>query len=377
MRAVRQTLGALAIMSALAGQADAAPGEVLATIGDVAKVSVHAEGLEHPWSLAFLPDGRALVTERPGRMRYVAPNGELSEPIAGVPQVDARGQGGLLDVALDPDFAQNGLIYLSYAEAGSGGNGTAVARGRLNGERLEDIDVIFRQLPKKNSSKHFGSRLVFDREGHLFITLGERSSFADEAQNLTGHLGKVVRIKRDGGVPEDNPFVGREGVRPEIWSYGHRNPQGAALRPEDGSLWVIEHGARGGDEINIVRPGRNYGWPVIAYGRHYSGLKIGEGTHKAGMEQPIFYWDPSIAPSGAMFYTGNAFPQWRGNLFVGALKDHLLVRLTLDGDAVLRQDKYLEELGLRIRDVRQGPDDAIYLLTDEDDGAILKVTPLH
>lgn len=377
MRAVRQALGALAIMSALAGQADAAPGEVLATIGDVAKVSVHAEGLEHPWSLAFLPDGRALVTERPGRMRYVSPNGELSEPIAGVPQVDARGQGGLLDVALDPDFAQNGLIYLSYAEAGSGGNGTAVARGRLNGERLEDVDVIFRQLPKKNSSKHFGSRLVFDREGHLFITLGERSSFADEAQNLTGHLGKVVRIKRDGGVPEDNPFVGREGVRPEIWSYGHRNPQGAALRPEDGSLWVIEHGARGGDEINIVRPGRNYGWPVIAYGRHYSGLKIGEGTHKAGMEQPIFYWDPSIAPSGAMFYTGNAFPQWRGNLFVGALKDHLLVRLTLDGDAVLRQDKYLEELGLRIRDVRQGPDDAIYLLTDEDDGAILKVTPLH
>lgn len=377
MRAVRQALGALAIMSALAGQADAAPGKVLATIGDVAKVSVHAEGLEHPWSLAFLPDGRALVTERPGRMRYVSPNGELSEPIAGVPQVDARGQGGLLDVALDPDFAQNGLIYLSYAEAGSGGNGTAVARGRLNGERLEDVDVIFRQLPKKNSSKHFGSRLVFDREGHLFITLGERSSFADEAQNLTGHLGKVVRIKRDGGVPEDNPFVGREGVRPEIWSYGHRNPQGAALRPEDGSLWVIEHGARGGDEINIVRPGRNYGWPVIAYGRHYSGLKIGEGTHKAGMEQPIFYWDPSIAPSGAMFYTGNAFPQWRGNLFVGALKDHLLVRLTLDGDAVLRQDKYLEELGLRIRDVRQGPDDAIYLLTDEDDGAILKVTPLH
>jgi glucose/arabinose dehydrogenase len=377
MRAVRQVLGALAIMSALAGQADAAPGEVLATIGDVAEVSVHAEGLEHPWSLAFLPDGRALVTERPGRMRYVSPNGELSEPIAGVPQVDARGQGGLLDVALDPDFAQNGLIYLSYAEAGSGGNGTAVARGRLNGERLEDVDVIFRQLPKKNSSKHFGSRLVFDREGHLFITLGERSSFADEAQNLTGHLGKVVRIKRDGGVPEDNPFVGREGVRPEIWSYGHRNPQGAALRPEDGSLWVIEHGARGGDEINIVRPGRNYGWPVIAYGRHYSGLKIGEGTHKAGMEQPIFYWDPSIAPSGAMFYTGNAFPQWRGNLFVGALKDHLLVRLTLDGDAVLRQDKYLEELSLRIRDVRQGPDDAIYLLTDEDDGAILKVTPLH
>jgi len=355
----------------------AAPGDVVSMIDNVAEVSVYAEGLEHPWSLAFLPDGRALVTERPGRLRYVAPDGTVSAPISGLPQVDARGQGGLLDVVLDPDFAQNNLIYLSYAERGEGGNGTAVARGRLAANRLEDVEVIFRQLPKKKSSKHFGSRLAFDREGHLYVTLGERSSFPEEAQDLGGLLGKVVRINRDGSVPPDNPFVGRKDVRPEIWSYGHRNPQGAALRPEDGSLWVIEHGARGGDEINRPQAGKNYGWPVISYGRHYSGLKIGEGTAKSGMEQPIFYWDPSIAPSGALFYTGDAFPQWQGNLFVGALKSQLLVRLRLDGDVVRQQEKYLDDLGLRIRDVRQGPDGAIFVLTDEDDGAILKISPLR
>ncbi|WP_428977733.1 PQQ-dependent sugar dehydrogenase [Rhodoligotrophos defluvii] len=373
------TAAAIAIAALALGPgprtAHAEPGEVVARIGD-AEVTIYAEGLAHPWGLVFLDDeGRALVTERPGRLRIVSPDGSLSKPLGGVPEVDARGQGGLLDVALDPQFRDNRLVYLAYADRGEDGNGTAVARGRLENDRLVDTQVIFRQLPKKSSTNHFGSRLVFAPDGTLFITLGERFSFPEEAQDLSTHLGKVVRINSDGSVPQDNPFVGREGARPEIWSYGHRNPQAAQIHPQQDKLWIVDHGARGGDEINKPEPGKNYGWPVISYGRHYSGAKIGEGTHKPGMEQPLYYWDPSIAPSGMLFYTGDAFPQWQGSLFVGALKTRELVRVTLDGDKVTGQEKLLEDLRKRIRDVRQGPNGDIFLLTDEDDGLILRISP--
>ncbi|HEY7690166.1 MAG TPA: PQQ-dependent sugar dehydrogenase [Dongiaceae bacterium] len=338
------------------------------------QVETFAKGLENPWGLAFLPDGRMLVTERPGRLRIVAADGSLSEPVAGVPKVFARGQGGLLDVALDPGYADNGIIYLSYAEPGPSGGGTAVARARLAGDRLEDLKVIFQQMPKRNAGQHFGSRLVFARDGTLFVTTGDRGS-RNQAQNLGVHLGKLIRINSDGSVPADNPFVGTDDARREIYSYGHRNMQGAALDPATGELWTIEHGARGGDELNAPQPGKNYGWPVITYGKDYSGAKIGEGTEKPGMEQPLYYWDPSIAPSGMAFYTGDAFPAWRGNLFVGALGFELLVRLELDGKKVVHEERLLEALGERIRDVRQGPDGLLYLLTDESDGRILRISP--
>jgi glucose/arabinose dehydrogenase len=303
------------------------------------KVSVTsvAKGLEHPWSLAFLPDGRMLVTERPGRLRYVTREGSLSEPIAGVPRVHAEGQGGLLDVVLDPAFESNSLVYLSYAEpAADGTNGTAVARARLDGDALADLRVIFRQQPKYRSNHHFGSRLVFARDGTLFVTTGERNSERDKAQDLGTHLGKLIRITPDGGVPPDNPFAGREGALPEIWSYGHRNLQGAALHPETGALWTHEHGPRGGDEINLPQAGKNYGWPVITYGREYSGPAIGEGKAKAGMEQPVHYWVPSIAPSGMAFHDGRGFPAWKGQLFVGALAAAQLVRLEVAADGQVK-----------------------------------------
>ena len=334
-----------------------------------------AEKLEHPWGMAFLPDGRMLVTERPGRLRIVSADGTKSPPVEGVPRVFAYGQGGLLDVALDPAYATNNLVYLSYAEPGpGGGGGTAVARARLERNRLVDLNVIFRQAPKLNTFQHFGSRLVFARDGTLFITTGERDS-RDQAQNLAVHLGKLIRINSDGSVPDENPFVGQGDAQPEIWSYGHRNMQGAALHPDTGALWTIEHGAQGGDELNIPQAGKNYGWPVITFGKDYSGASIGEGTAKAGMEQPVYYWDPSIAPSGMAFYTGDKFPQWRGNLFVGALAYELLVRLELDGEKVTHEERLLEDLGERIRDVRQGPDGLIYLLTDSHDGRLLRLTP--
>ena len=333
-----------------------------------------AEKLEHHWGMAFLPDGRMLVTERPGRLRIVSADGTKSPPVEGVPRVFAHGQGGLLDVALDPAYATNNLIYLSYAEPGTGGGGTAVARGRLERNRLVDLTVIFRQVPKRNTVKHFGSRLVFARDGTLFITTGERDN-RDQAQNLAVHLGKLIRINSDGSIPEDNPFIGKDDAQPEIWSYGHRNMQGAALHPETGEIWTIEHGARGGDELNIPQAGKNYGWPVITYGKDYSGAKIGEGTTKPGMEQPIYHWDPSIAPSGMAFYTGDAFPQWRGSLFVGALGYELLARLELDGAKVTHEERLLEDFGERIRDVRQGPDGLLYLLTDSEDGRLLRLAP--
>jgi glucose/arabinose dehydrogenase len=334
-----------------------------------------ARGLENPWGLAFLPDGRMLVTERPGRLRYVDEDGHLSNPLAGVPEVYARGQGGLLDVALDPDFKDNQFVYLSYAQPGKGGGGTAVGRGRLKERGLGGFLVIFSQEPKANTKVHFGSRLVFARDGKLFITIGERGQ-RDRAQDFSIHRGQVIRIVPDGTTPGDNPFVGRGGYRPETWSHGHRNPQGAALHPETGRLWTVEHGARGGDEINIPLKGRNYGWPVISYGRHYSGLKIGEGTGKTGMEQPVYYWDPSIAPSGMVFVTSDRFSSWKGNLLVGALKGRMLVRLELSGEKVVKEERMLQGLGERIRDVRQGPDGFIYLLTDNEDGRVLRLEPV-
>ncbi len=338
------------------------------------RVETVASGLENPWGLAFLPDGRMLVTERPGRLRLVTADGKLSAPITGVPNVAARGQGGLLDVALDPDFARNRMVYLSFAEPRSGGNGTSVVRGKLNerGTALENATVIFRQMPTIQSSAHFGSRLVFDRTGALFVTVGDRYGQKDEAQNPANHIGKVIRIRPEGGAPTDNPKI--SGWQPELWSIGHRNVQGAALHPETGQLWTAEHGARGGDEVNTPKAGKNYGWPVITYGVDYSGAKLGEGTQKAGMEQPLFYWDPSIAPSGAAFYTGAAWPAWKNSLFVGALAGQMLVRLSTSGEAVTGQERLLTNLGERIRDVRQGPDGYIYLLSD-DGGKILRVRP--
>ena len=340
----------------------------------VVTAEVVATGLEHPWALAFLPDGRILVTERPGRLRIVAPSGRLSDPLGGVPKVHASGQGGLLDVAVDPSFTENRLIYLSYAEPGEGGAGTAVARGRLGEQQLENVQVIYRQQPKVQGNGHFGSRLVFATDGTLFITQGDRQAYREQAQDLGSGLGKLIRINPDGSVPKDNPFVGRSGARPEIYSYGHRSMQAAALHPGTGQLWTVEHGARGGDELNHPEKGKNYGWPVITYGRDYSGAKIGEGTAKEGMEQPVYYWDPVIAPSGAVWYTGDRYPGWKGSLFVGSLQPGALVRLTVDNGRVTKEERYLPDVG-RVRDVQQGPDGLLYIVTDEGDGRLLRVVP--
>jgi aldose sugar dehydrogenase len=378
MRRSTMTL-ALALAACSAGMAAAqSPSAPVRTAKADFVVETVAGGLENPWSLAFLPDGRMLVTERAGRLRLVSSDGTLSEPLSGVPKVAARGQGGLLDVALDPGFGSNRLVYLSFADdRGDGRAGTSVLRGRLSesGTGLETTQVIFRQEPTHTGRNHFGSRLVFDRDGNLFVTLGDRFDLRDQAQNPANHLGKVVRITSEGRPAAGNPFLGREGHRPEIWSLGHRNVQGAALNPETGELWTAEHGARGGDEINIPRKGRNYGWPVITYGVDYSGAKIGEGTAKPGLEQPVYYWDPSIAPSGMVFYTGDAFPGWRGSILVGALAGKLLSRLETDGDAVTGEERMLNALNERIRDVRQGQDGFVYLLTDAAQGRVLRLKP--
>jgi glucose/arabinose dehydrogenase len=304
----------------------------------------------------------------------VTPDGRLSAPLGGVPAVTAGGQGGLLDVVLSPHFAQDRLVYLSFSEPGAGGASTAVARGRLTERSLEGTAVIWRQLPKVNSTYHWGSRLVFRADGTLFVTLGERLTQRDAAQDLSVTLGKIVRINADGSVPPDNPFVSRNGVRPEIWSYGHRNVQAATL-DASGRLWAVEHGARGGDELNQPQAGRNYGWPVISYGVDYSGARIGVGTSRPGMEQPVYYWDPVIAPSGAVFYTGDRFRAWRGDLLVGSLQPGRLVRLRLTDGRVALEERYVIEPGERIRDVRQGPDGLIYLLTDNPRGRIVRLEP--
>jgi glucose/arabinose dehydrogenase len=362
----------LLALPALAQEASRSPAprpvKLLARATDVAR------GLEHPWGLAFLPDGGMLVTERPGRLRLVALDGRLSGPLAGVPEVAAGGQGGLLDVAVSPRFAQDRLVYLSFAEPGPGGASTAVARGRLGERGLEGTAVVWRQVPKVEGTFHWGSRLVFRPDGTLFVTLGDRFSHRAAAQDLSLTLGKIVRIDPDGSAPRDNPFVGRDGVRPEIWSYGHRNVQAATLDAR-GELWTIEHGARGGDELNNPQPGRNYGWPIITYGVDYSGARIGLGTSRPGMEQPVYYWDPVIAPSGAVFYGGDRFPQWRGDLFVGSLQPGGLVRLRLADRRVVSEERYQLEPNERIRDVRQGADGLIYLLTDSPRGRIVRLEP--
>ena len=342
---------------------------------DTLKPEIVARGLVNPWSLAFLPDGRMLVTERPGRLRIVEPNGAVSRNVSGLPAVAAGGQCGLFDVLPDPKFADNGVVFWSYAEPGDGGNSTAVARGRLAGEQMLDVKVLFRQLPKVTSSLHCGGRLVLARDGRLFLTLGDRFAHKDDAQVGGNHLGKIVRIDTDGGVPADNPFVGRAGFKPEIWSLGHRNVQGAALHPDTGELWTSEHGPQGGDEINVAEAGRNYGWPLLTFGRNYgSGTRIGEEGPKPGFEQPVKVWLPtSIAPSGMAFLTSDRYPGWKGNLFVGALRGQMLVRLELDGNRVVKEHRLLQTLGERIRDVRQGPDGWLYVLTDSPQGRVIRL----
>ena len=365
---------------AFAGQTDA-PERKLGVAFEVVTV---AEGLETPWSVAFLPDGKMLVTERPGRLRVVSADGKKSEPVAGLPPVDGRRQGGLLDVALDPDFASNHVIYWSFAEPQPGdANNTAVARGRfVDGAtpRVENVQVIYHQVPAMVSGAHFGSRLVFARDKTLLVTQGDRSITPGrmQAQNLDVLIGKFARVNRDGTIPTDNPFVGRPGVRPEIWSYGHRNAQGAALHPTTGELWAVVHGTRGGDELNISRKGKDYGWPTRAYGIEYQGGPITGGiTAKEGMEQPVYYWDPVIGPSGMAFYTADLFPAWKGSLFVGGHATYDLVRLSLDGNRVVGEERLLTDMQPRphVRDVRQGPDGALYVLTDSTSGKLLKLVP--
>ncbi len=365
---------------AFAGQTRA-PEQKLNVAFDVVTVT---EGLVNPWGLAFLPDGKMLVTEKPGRLRVVSADGkQMSEPVAGLPAVDARGQGGLLDVAIDPSFQKNQLIYWSYAEPGEGVNNTAVARGKFvdgGAPKVENVQVIFHQAPTLNSTLHFGGRLIFSRDGTLFITTGDRSITEGrmQAQRMDGLLGKIVRLNPDGSIPKDNPFVGKEGVRPEIWSYGHRNIQAATLNPATGELWEVEHGTRGGDEVNVARKGKDYGWPTIAYGIEYQGPPITGGIQqKEGMEQPRYYWDPNIAPSGMIFYTGKLFPAWQNSMFIGGLGSTNLVRLTLKGEQIVGEERLLQDLQPRdrYRDVRQGPDGAIYLLTDNAKGRILKLVP--
>ncbi len=332
-----------------------------------------SSGLEHPWSLAFLPDGSMLVTERPGRLRRIVKGRLDPEPVAGVPQVYASGQGGLLDVVPHPDFDENRLIYLSYASPGKGGGTTAVAVGRLVDNRLEDVKELYVALPHTRGGRHFGSRLVLS-EGYIFVTVGERGD-PDRAQALDDPAGSVIRLHEDGRIPQDNPFVADADARPEIYTYGNRNPQGMTQDPVSGQLYLVEHGPLGGDELNLIEPGVNYGWPIITYGRSYSGFKIGEGTHKKGMAQPVHYWVPSISPSGLMIYDGDAFANWRGSFFIGALSGRLLDRLEVRKGKVVFEERLLEDWGHRVRDVRQGPDGLIYLLTDSRNGILLRLEP--
>jgi glucose/arabinose dehydrogenase len=367
----RRSFLALAVLLAIPDLAKARDRIVRTSSGQV-RVETIARGLAHPWGLAFLPDGRMLVSERPGRLRVVSRGGGVSAPLVGVPRVFARGQGGLLDVALAPDFAASRWVYLSYAESGPGGAGTAVSRGRLGPAGLQDVQVIFRQVPKVDGTNHFGSRLVFSRDGRLFVTLGDRFKF-NPAQDLASHLGKIVRINPDGTAPADNPFAHAQGARPEIWSYGHRNVQGATLHPTTGMLWVHEMGPRGGDELNVPQAGRNYGWPLVSWGRHYDGRAIPSPASRPDIAGSLRQWSPVIAPSGMTFYTGSLFPAWRGSLLIGGLVARGVVRVSLQGQQVTGEERI--SLSQRIRDVRQGPDGAVYVLTDETSGEILRLTP--
>lgn len=368
---IGQGLLVAAVMSLVMSQPSAAEERVIdSDIGKI-KVETVASGLERPWSVAFLPGGRMLVTEKPGRLRIVTDDGTKSEPLGGVPEVFAQGQGGLLEVALDPDFESNKLVYLSYAEPGEGGAGTAVARGKLGDDAIEDVEVIFRQQPKVDGPNHFGGRLAFTPDGKLFVTLGDRFKF-DPAQDLASHLGKIVRINPDGSVPDDNPFAGQQGARPEIWSYGHRNVQGAALHPETGKLWETEFGPKGGDELNIAEAGKDYGWPAVSWGTHYDGKDIPDPPTRPEFTDAIKQWTPVISPSGIVFYTADAIPDWKGDLLIAGLSSQSITRLTLDGEKVASEERL--PMGTRIRDVAQGPDGAVYALTDESDGEILRLT---
>jgi glucose/arabinose dehydrogenase len=367
--------GAIGQVPAFSSQTRAAPPAAPTAY----RVETVASGLDHPWSLAWLPDGRMLVTERPGRLRLISPQGALSAPIAGAPAVRAQDTGGLLDIALDPAFASNHLVYLTYLEPRAPGAGIAVARARLRDDAttpaLEELTVIFRAAPSVANALNVGSRLAFGPDGLLYVTLGDRMTESEQAQDLGSDLGKIVRIAPDGSIPTDNPFAGQPGARPEIFSLGHRNAEGLAFDATRGVLWEHENGPKGGDKINVIRPGANYGWPEITYGADYSGEPIGSGTQKPGMAQPVYYWDPSIAPSGLAVYTGELFPGWKGNLLVGALKGRRLVRLEIRDGHVASEEVLLTELNERIRDVRQGPDGAVYILTDNAAGRILRLTP--
>ena len=372
-----RTLSLALCLAAIAPVISAKPLTVKTDAGKI-QVNTITEGLENAWGMAFLPDGSMLVTERPGRMRIVSADGKLGEPLSGLPEIVARGQGGLLDVVLAPDFATSKKIYFSYSEPGKGGNSTAVSFATLNGNKLENVTRVFSQQPKIESNNHFGSRLIWAPDGTLFITLGDRYSEKDKAQTLDNHQGKVVRINADGSVPKDNPFVNKAGALPEIWSYGHRNMQGAAINPLTKELWTGEHGPQGGDEINIDRAAKNYGWPVITYGENYGGGKIGEGTHKEGMEQPIYKWVPSIATAGFIFYTGDKFPQWKNNILLASLREQTLVRLVVDGEKITKEERLLkEDVGQRLRTVVQGPDGLVYLVTDESKSKIYQLSPAN
>ena len=369
---VRRTLALSGLLLALATSAYQAHAKTFTSKLHSFTAEVLTDQLDGPWGLAFLPGGGVLITEQDGALRrYEA--GKLSRPLSGVPKVKASGQGGLLDIAIDPDFAQNAHVYLTYSEPGPGGAGTALARGTLAEGGLQDTKVIFRQNKKSGGTRHFGSRIAFAPDGTLFFTIGDRGS-PDRAQDSRDHAGSVLRINRDGSVPPDNPFADGQNGLPEIWSTGHRNSQGIAVHPESGRIWTVSHGARGGDEVNTPEAGKNYGWPVISYGRHYSGGKIGEGTKKAGMEQPLHYWDPSIAPSSMTFYSGSLFPMWKGDVFVSALAGRKIVRLDLVGDKIVSEEALLEGAFGRFRRIAQGPDGALYALTDG--GALLRLAPV-
>ena len=338
-------------------------------------LTIVADGLKHPWGAAFLPDGALLVTERStGTIRIIESDGTIKPPLANVPKSYNSGQGGMLDVAIDPHYIRNKFIYFSYSKVEKSVSGTAVARGRLNRKQnaLSGVELIFEQQPKSKGNRHFGSRLALSSDRQIFITLGDRGE-RDQVQDFTVNRGQVIRLELDGSVPTSNPFLRHAEYRPEIWSVGHRNPQGIAIHPSTGDLWISEHGARGGDEINLLVAGANFGWPIIAYGTHYSGAKIGEGTHRAGLEQPVYYWDPSIAPSGITFYTGHTFLKWKNDLFVSALRAQLLVRLSLDGDKIINEERMLEGINKRIRTVLNGPNGNLYLLVDEDPGQVIRL----
>ncbi len=365
-------LGAsLALPAALSAQTASKPVPPLRPV----RTTELARGLEHPWALSFMPDGRMLVTERAGTMRLLSADAKRVEQVKGVPDVYSVGQGGLLDIAVSPDFGRDNLVYLALAQPTARGARTAIVRAELQGSTLRNHQVIFGQRQDPGGGYHFGCRLALTRDGLLYAGLGDRYSQKDRAQDLTSHFGKVIRIRTDGSVPTDNPFANTAGALPEIWSIGHRNIQGAALHPATGALWTHEHGAQGGDELNIPQAGKNYGWPVITWGVDYGGAKIGEGTSKPGLEQPLYYWDPSIAPSGMAFVTSERYTGWKGSLLVGSLKFRQLVRLDLDGPRVIREERLLSSLGERIRDVRQGPDGILYVLTDAPDGKLLRIEP--